>query len=49
MSSRNQVNRAADDAGSPAELLEMATRFRRHALLFVDDPSMQARISPQAR
>lgn len=39
--SEDQANRTADDAGSPAEvleLLEMAVRFRQHALLFADDP-----------
>jgi hypothetical protein len=39
--SEDQANWTADDAGSPAELLElleMAVRFRQHALLFSDDP-----------
>jgi hypothetical protein len=34
MSYGNQVNRTADDAGAPDELLEMAVRFRQHALFF---------------
>jgi hypothetical protein len=38
MSSGDQVNRTADDAGSQAELLEIAVRLRQHALFFRDDP-----------
>jgi len=38
MSSGDQVNRTAENARSPAELLKMAASFRRHALFFVDDP-----------
>jgi hypothetical protein len=36
--SGDQVNRTAEDARSPAELLKKAARVRRHALLFADDP-----------
>jgi hypothetical protein len=36
--SGDQVDRTADDAESPTELLDIAARFRQHALFFLDDP-----------
>jgi hypothetical protein len=35
---KDQVNRTEDGAGSPADLLKTAARFRRHAQQFSVDP-----------